>query len=67
MARPRYSANKRQRELKKKAERERKLARKHARRTSTETPTGDGGRPDVAQEIHAILPTGGAASPADPD
>ena len=41
MARPRYSAAKRAREIKKQEERARKLARKHGRsagRTSTETP-----------------------------
>jgi len=39
MARPRYTAAKRARELKQKAKREAKLARKHAR-TSGGAPTG---------------------------
>ncbi len=39
MARPRYTAAKRARELKQKAKREAKLARKHAR-TSGAAPTG---------------------------
>lgn len=34
MARPRYSAAKRQREMRKQLERQRKLARKHARHTT---------------------------------
>jgi hypothetical protein len=57
MARPRYSVNKRQREMKKKAERERKLARKHARKTGPETPVDETAERDAAQIPDETLPS----------
>lgn len=56
MARPRYSANKRQREIRKKAERERKLARKHARKTGADLPVTQVMAPDTAQIPDEVLP-----------
>jgi hypothetical protein len=68
MARPRYSANKRQRELKKKAERERKLARKHARKAGSEIPANENAASDATQMPREILPSDDAAPAAeDPD
>jgi hypothetical protein len=61
MARPRYSANKRQREMRKKAERERKLARKHARKTEPDLPATQVTGPDTAQMPDEILPPDTAA------
>jgi hypothetical protein len=56
MARPRYSANKRQREMKKKAERERKLARKHTRKTAPDLQATQVTGPDTAHIPDEILP-----------
>lgn len=58
MARPRYSAQKRQREMKKKMERERKLARKHNRRAAA---AGEAAQP--AEIVETAVAEGDAGEP----
>ncbi|HEY3248492.1 MAG TPA: FKBP-type peptidyl-prolyl cis-trans isomerase [bacterium] len=66
MARPRYTAAKRQREIRKQLERQRKLARKHGKRTPGEQPvqpltavaTVAPAEPEVLEDGSVRLPSG---------
>ncbi|MBI4277619.1 MAG: hypothetical protein HY660_04105 [Armatimonadetes bacterium] len=69
MARPRYKAEKRARELRKQAERARKLARKHGKKLKPgeETPVDSMGSPEPgASPEPGTSPAPGGWSPPEP-